>query len=57
MQIRNLRGNHRSLASRQMSPTDILRQDVTEWTQADQLRHPVFLGVRSDKQAKDVVRE
>jgi hypothetical protein len=29
----------------------------TEWTQDDQLRQPVFLGLRSDKQAKDVVRE
>jgi len=29
----------------------------TEWTHDDQLRPPVFLGLRSDKQAKDVVRE
>jgi bifunctional non-homologous end joining protein LigD len=29
----------------------------TEWTRDDQLSQPVFLGLRSDKQAKDVVRE
>ena len=29
----------------------------TEWTIDDQLRQPVFLGLRTDKEAKDVVRE
>ena len=29
----------------------------TEWTRAGQLRHPRFLGLRTDKAAKDVVRE
>ncbi|MBV8967870.1 MAG: DNA polymerase LigD [Verrucomicrobia bacterium] len=29
----------------------------TEWTSDDQLRQPVFLGLRTDKAAKDVVRE
>jgi hypothetical protein len=29
----------------------------TDWTSDDQLRQPVFLGLRTDKQAKDVVRE
>jgi bifunctional non-homologous end joining protein LigD len=29
----------------------------TEWASDDQLRQPVFLGLRSDKQAKDVARE
>jgi len=29
----------------------------TEWTRAGQLRHPRYLGLRSDKSAKDVVRE
>jgi hypothetical protein len=28
-----------------------------EWTLDDQLRQPVFLGLWTDKQAKDVVRE
>jgi bifunctional non-homologous end joining protein LigD len=29
----------------------------TEWTRAGEMRHPVYLGLRADKQAKDVVRE
>lgn len=29
----------------------------TEWTGAGQLRHPRYLGLRDDKEAKDVVRE
>ncbi|WP_156725439.1 ATP dependent DNA ligase [Streptomyces apocyni] len=29
----------------------------TEWTEADRLRHPRFVGLRSDKPAEQVVRE
>jgi bifunctional non-homologous end joining protein LigD len=29
----------------------------TEWTSDDQLRQPVFLGLRTDRQATGVVRE
>jgi bifunctional non-homologous end joining protein LigD len=29
----------------------------TEWTSEFEMRHPVFLGLRADKQASDVVRE
>jgi bifunctional non-homologous end joining protein LigD len=29
----------------------------TEWTSEGEMRHPVFLGLRSDKDAADVVRE
>jgi bifunctional non-homologous end joining protein LigD len=29
----------------------------TEWTSDGQLRQPVFLGLRSDKDPKEVVRE
>jgi bifunctional non-homologous end joining protein LigD len=29
----------------------------TEWTLDEQIRQPVFLGLRTDKKAKDVVRE
>ena len=29
----------------------------TEWTTDDKLRHPVYLGLRDDKSAKEVVRE
>jgi bifunctional non-homologous end joining protein LigD len=29
----------------------------TEWTSESEMRHPVFLGLRTDKKATDVVRE
>ena len=29
----------------------------TEWTSKGEMRHPVFLGLRSDKRAEDVIRE
>jgi bifunctional non-homologous end joining protein LigD len=29
----------------------------TEWTRDDRLRQPVFLGIREDKKADEVVRE
>ena len=29
----------------------------TEWTSKSEMRHPVFLGLRIDKKALDVVRE
>lgn len=29
----------------------------TEWTAGGEMRHPVFLGLREDKRAEDVVRE
>ncbi len=29
----------------------------TEWTAKGEMRHPVFLGLRTDKKATDVVRE
>jgi bifunctional non-homologous end joining protein LigD len=29
----------------------------TEWTAKGEMRHPVFLGLRADKKATDVVRE
>jgi len=29
----------------------------TEWTHDDQLRQPVFLGLRTDREPKDVFRE
>ena len=29
----------------------------TEWTQAGEMRHPVFLGLRTDKKATEVTRE
>jgi bifunctional non-homologous end joining protein LigD len=29
----------------------------TEWTSEGEMRHPAFLGLRSDKDASDVIRE
>jgi hypothetical protein len=29
----------------------------TEWTSEDEMRHPAFLGLRTDKKALDVIRE
>jgi ATP-dependent DNA ligase len=38
-------------------PVLVAQVKFTEWTHDDQLRQPVFLGLRTDKEAKDVVRE
>ncbi|HTD17359.1 MAG TPA: hypothetical protein VK673_19390 [Chthoniobacterales bacterium] len=40
-----------------VEPVLVAQIKFTEWTSDDQIRQPVFLGLRSDKQAKDVVRE
>lgn len=38
-------------------PTLVAEVAFTEWTSAGQLRHPRYLGLRTDKKAADVVRE
>jgi bifunctional non-homologous end joining protein LigD len=40
-----------------VKPVLVAQVKFTEWTLDGQLRQPVFLGLRTDKQAKDVVRE
>jgi bifunctional non-homologous end joining protein LigD len=40
-----------------VGPVPVAQIKFTEWTSDDQLRQPVFLGLRTDKQAKEVVRE
>jgi bifunctional non-homologous end joining protein LigD len=40
-----------------VEPVLVAQIKFTEWTLDDQLRQPVFLGLRTDKQAKEVVRE
>jgi len=40
-----------------VNPELIAQVRFTEWTDDGMLRHPVFLGLRRDKRAKDVVRE
>mgnify|MGYP002779429942 CR=1 FL=1 len=39
------------------SPTVVIQVRFTEWTRDGKLRHPVYLGVREDKNASEVVRE
>ena len=40
-----------------VKPVLVAQIKFTEWTHDNQLRQPVFLGLRTDKEAKDVVRE
>ena len=40
-----------------LKPVMVAQVKFTEWTHDNQLRQPVFLGLRTDKEAKDVVRE
>lgn len=42
---------------RWVRPETVVEVSFTEWTTSGRLRHPVFLGVRSDKAATDVRRE
>jgi bifunctional non-homologous end joining protein LigD len=38
-------------------PVLVAQVKFTEWTLDDQLRQPVFLELRTDKHAEDVLRE
>jgi bifunctional non-homologous end joining protein LigD len=38
-------------------PTLVAEVKFAEWTSKGELRQPVYLGLRSDKNPKDVVRE
>lgn len=40
-----------------VKPTLVCQIAFTEWTTKNKLRHPRYLGLRRDKQAKDVVKE
>jgi bifunctional non-homologous end joining protein LigD len=40
-----------------VDPTTVVQAGFIEWTKFGKLRHPRFLGIRSDKPARDVVRE
>ena len=40
-----------------VKPVVVSEVKFTEWTRDDRLRHPVFLGLRDDKKASQVVRE
>jgi bifunctional non-homologous end joining protein LigD len=40
-----------------VKPQLVAEVKFTEWTSSGEMRHPVYLGLREDKQAKDVVFE
>ena len=40
-----------------VKPQLVAQVKFMEWTRDDKLRHPVFLGLREDKSAREVVRE
>jgi bifunctional non-homologous end joining protein LigD len=40
-----------------VKPVMVCQIKFTEWTRDDRLRQPVFLGIREDKNAVEVVRE
>jgi bifunctional non-homologous end joining protein LigD len=40
-----------------VKPTLVAEVKFTEWTSSGEMRHPVYLGLRSDKRAEHVVRE
>ncbi len=40
-----------------VSPKLVAEIEFTEWTKDNKLRHPAFLGIRSDKKAKEVKKE
>ena len=40
-----------------VKPRLVAEVKFTEWTSAGEMRHPVFLGLREDKRAEDVVLE
>lgn len=51
------RGKLPSVGVHWVRPALVAQVAFTEWTSANQLRHPRFQGLRSDKDAGDVVRE
>jgi bifunctional non-homologous end joining protein LigD len=40
-----------------LKPDLVAQVRFSEWTDDGMLRHPVFLGLRNDKSAREVVRE
>jgi len=40
-----------------VKPKLVAEVKFTEWTEAGEMRHPVFLGLRTDKKASEVTRE
>lgn len=40
-----------------VKPQLVAEVKFTEWTRSGEMRHPVYLGMREDKRAEDVVLE
>ena len=40
-----------------VNPTLVAEVKFTEWTNSGEMRHPVYLGLRADKRAEEVLRE
>ncbi len=40
-----------------LTPKVVVRLDFAQWTGANKLRHPKFIGLREDKDPRKVVRE
>jgi bifunctional non-homologous end joining protein LigD len=40
-----------------VKPEIVARLEYLEWTDADHLRHSKFVGLRDDKDARNVVKE
>lgn len=40
-----------------LKPKIVAQVELTEWTSDGKLRHPTFLGIRTDKTAKSIIRE
>jgi len=40
-----------------IKPSLVAEVKFTEWTSKGEMRHPVYLGLRADKRAENVVRE
>ena len=40
-----------------VSPRYVAEVRFTEWTDADHIRHPAYLGLRDDKHHSEVIRE
>jgi bifunctional non-homologous end joining protein LigD len=40
-----------------IDPQLVCQVKFTEWTRDGKLRHPVFMGMREDKAAREVIRE
>jgi bifunctional non-homologous end joining protein LigD len=47
----------RERAATFLAPRLVAQISFTEWTNNGRLRHPVYLGLRDDKSAKEVVRQ